>query len=81
MRTTASRLTRRSTVLPALVLALVASACTTRSVVNVPEGDVPTPDETPIIEPASPNPANEVEVPDDGFPPDEGADDEPDGDE
>jgi hypothetical protein len=69
VRTTASRLTRRSTVLPALVLALVASACTTRNVASVPEGDVPTPDETPIVEPVSP-PATDVDRPDEEGPED-----------
>lgn len=69
----------RSTLLPALALALVASACTGRNVAEIPDADTPTPDETPILEPEG-DPANEVDRPNDGFPPDEGADDEPDGD-
>ena len=70
----------RKTLLPALALALVASACTGRNVAEIPDADTPTPDETPIIEPVTPNPANEAEIPNDDFPADEGADEEPDGD-
>lgn len=70
----------RTTVLSVLVTALIATGCAQRSVVEVPDEEIPTPDTTPYIEPATPNPANEAELPNDEFPPDEGADDEPDGD-
>ncbi len=71
---------RTRTAVPVLALALVVSACTGRNVAEIPDADTPTPDETPIMEPVTPAPANEVDRPNDGFPPDEGADDEPDGD-
>ena len=64
---------QRPITLAALALALVASACTGRNVAEIPGPDTPTPDETPIIEPVTPNPANEADVPNDDFPPDEGA--------
>ena len=63
---------KRSTTLAALALAVVASACTGRNVAEIPEPDTPTPDETPIIEPVTPAPANEADNPNDDFPPDEG---------
>ena len=62
---------KRPALLAALALALVASACTGRNVAEIPEPDTPTPDETPIIEPVTPNPANEADDPTDDFPPDE----------
>ena len=65
--------TRRTTAAAAAAIALVAAACTGRNVAEIPDADTPTPDETPIIEPVTPNPANEVDDPTDDFPPDEDA--------